>query len=183
MSTALTKALVLNILRHAEDYRWRMQDVGLMSLRLDNEKRRRLHVWDPTFIADDPPVHDHPYNFTSEIIVGELTNIRYEVNPEGDEYLRFRYRPGAEEERCTDTVRLSATPAVFAEGDEYRQLHHELHASLQQPGTVTAIQCSWMETSDLTVCLADAGSWRSGNARDASRGEVKAMAAKALEWF
>ncbi len=183
MSTALTKALVLTVLRHAEDYPWRMQDIGLMSLRLDDERQCRLHVWDPTFNAGDPPVHDHPYDFVSKIIVGQLTNIRYETEPAGDEYIRFRYRPGAEHERLSDTVRLSAMPTVFAEGDEYCQLHHELHASWQEPGTVTAIQCSWTEPSDLTVCLRDADSWRSANAREASREEVKTMAAKALEWF
>ena len=33
--TTMTKALVFTILRHAEDFPWRMQDIGLMGLRLD----------------------------------------------------------------------------------------------------------------------------------------------------
>ena len=66
-------------------------------------------------------------------------------DPAGDEYVRFRYSLGAEDERRSDTVRLSSTPTTFTEGDRYRQLAHELHASWQQPGTVTAIRCSWVE--------------------------------------
>src|SRR5277367_4943843 len=107
MIEKLSRALVLTLLQHAEDFPWRMQDIGLMGLRLDDQREYRLHVWDPTFCVGESPVHDHPYAFTSTIIAGELTNIRYEEDPAGDEYMRFRYSPGAEEERRSDTVRLS----------------------------------------------------------------------------
>jgi hypothetical protein len=80
--------------------------------------------------------------------------------PAGDEYVRFRYSLPAEDERRSDTVRLSATPEILAEGGEYRQFAHELHASWQLPGTVTVIRCSWGEQRELTVCLRDEGSWR-----------------------
>lgn len=183
MSETLRKALVLTILQHAEDFPWRMQDIGLMSLRLDDRRRYRLHVWDPCHNDGDPPIHDHPYDFTSTIIVGELTNTRYEEFPSGDEYCRFRYSPPAEDQRRSDTVRLSATATTFTEGGQYRQLAPELHASGQLPGTVTAIECSWVEAPELTVCLRDEDSWRSGQARDATRDEIKVLAAKALEWF
>lgn len=183
MTETLCRPLALTILRHAEDLPWRMQDIGLMSLRLDDHREYRLHVWYPAFLDGDPPVHDHPYDFTSTIIAGELTNTRYEEDGGGDEYVRFRYRPGAEDLRTSDTVRLSATATTLTEGDRYRQLAHELHASGQSPGTVTVIRCSWVEPGDLTVCHRDEGSWRSGRARDATRDEIKVVAAKALEWF
>jgi len=183
MSETLSKALVLTILRHAEDFPWRMQEIGLLGLRLDDRREYRLHVWDPSDRAGDPPIHDHPYDFTSEIIVGELTNTRHEEDPAGDEYIRFRYPPADEHLRRPDAVRLSSVATTLTEGGQYRQLAHELHASWQLPGTVTAIRCSWVEVSDLTVCLRDEGSWRSGRARDATRDEIKAVAAKALDWF
>jgi len=183
MSETLSKALVLTILRHAEDFPWRMQDIGLMSLRLDDQRQYRLHLWDPSYDVGDPPIHDHPYDFTSTIIVGELTNTWYEEDPAGDEYVRFRYSPPAEDQRRSDTVRLSATATTLTEGGRYRQLAHGLHASSQHSGTVTVIRCSWVEVPELTVCLRDEGSWRSGQARDATREEIKALAAKALEWF
>jgi hypothetical protein len=183
MSETLSKALVFTMLRHAEDFPWKMQDIGLMALRLDDQREYRLHVWDPSSSVGDPPIHDHPYDFTSTIIVGEMTNNRYEEDPAGDEYVRFRYSPPAEDQRRSDTVRLSATARTFTEGEQYRQLAYELHASWQQSGTVTAIRCSWVEAPELTVCYRDEGSWRSGRARDATREEIKTVAAKALEWF
>ena len=182
-ATTMTKALVFTILRYAEDFNWRMQDIGLIGLRLDERRQYRLHVWNPSLSAGDPPIHDHPYDFTSAIIAGELTNTRYVENSVGDEHIRFRYSPPDEERRRSDTVRLSAAAEIFREGDEYSQLGHELHASWQQPGTVTLIRCSWGAARELTVCLRDEASWRSGQARDATRAEIKAFTAKALERF
>jgi hypothetical protein len=183
MSETLNKALVFTILRHAEDFRWRMLDIGLMGLRLDDRREYRLHVWDPSCMTEEPPVHDHPYDFTSRVIAGELTNTRYREDPAGDEYVRFRYWPPAEDQRRSDTVKLSATPETVTEGEEYHQLAHELHAGWQQPGTVTVIRCSWVDPRELTVCLRHDGSWYSGQARDPTRQEIKAFTAKALERF
>ncbi len=171
------------MLQHAEDFPWRMQDIGLMSLRLDDRRECRLHVWDPSYWVGEPPIHDHPYDFTSTIIAGEMTNTRYEEDTEGDKYMRFRYSPGAENGRRSDAVRLSSRATIFHEGKHYHQLAHELHASWQQPGTVTAICCQWVETPELTVCVRDEGSWRSGQGREATREEIKGFTAKALEWF
>jgi hypothetical protein len=183
MTDTLSRALVHTLLQHAEDLPWRMNDIGLMGLRLDDRRECRLHVWDPGSSVGEPPVHDHPYGFTSTVIAGELTNTRFEEDPSGDEYVRFRYRPGAEEGRRSDRVRLSSTPTTLIEGDVYGQLAHELHTSAQRPGTVTAIRCDWVETSELTVCLRDGASWRSGQGRDATRQEIRRISAMALEWF
>ena len=70
--TTMTKALVFTLLRHAEDFPWRMQDIGLMALRLDERREYRLHVWSPSSIAEDPPIHDHP----REDHQGRLARIR-----------------------------------------------------------------------------------------------------------
>jgi hypothetical protein len=183
MSKMLSRALVLTMLQHAEEFPWRMQDIGLMALRLDDQREYRLHVWDPSSMVGEPPIHDHPYDFTSTIIAGELTNTRYQEDPEGDEYVRFRYSPGAEGERRSDAARLASRATTITEGNQYRQLAHELHASWQQPGTVTAIRCLWVEASELTVCVRDESSWYSGQGRVATSEEVKSFTAKALEWF
>jgi hypothetical protein len=180
---SMSKPLVFTMLRHGADFPWRIVDIGLMGLRLDERREFRLHVWNPSLSTGDPPIHDHPYEFTSAVIVGELTNTRYVENASGDDYVRFRYPIGGEDKRRSDTVRLTATPEVLREGDAYHQFAHELHASWQQPGTVTLLQCSWRETPALTVCLRDETAWRSGQARDATREEIKAFTANALEWF
>jgi hypothetical protein len=116
MNERLSKALVLTVLHHAEDFPWRMQDIGLMSLRLDDRREYRLHIWDPSGCVEEPPIHDHPYDFTSTIIAGEMTNTRYEEDPAGDEYVRFRFPPGAEGERWSDSVRLLSMATIFSAG-------------------------------------------------------------------
>ena len=102
---------------------------------------------------------------------------------DGGEYVRHRYRPGAEDERRSDAVRLTATATTFGAGDTYDQSARDLHASAQLPGTVTAIRCRWVEAPELTVCLREGDPWRSGLGRDATRGEIGHFAARALEWF
>jgi hypothetical protein len=183
MSGTLSKALVLTLLQHAADFPWRMQDIGLLSLRLDDRREHRLHIWDPNYSVGDPPIHDHPYDFTSTIIAGKMTNVRYEEDPAGAEYVRLRYPVGAEDERKSDTIALSSTATTYTEGGQYLQLAPELHASVQQPGTVTAIRCTWMDAPMLTVCLRDPNAWISGQGRDATHDEIKQFTAKALEWF
>src|SRR3954467_5589547 len=131
MDHSCTQALVRTILEHAEDHPWRMVDIGLLGLRLDGRRRYRLHVWGPGYRVGDPPVHDHPYDFTSTVVVGELTNTRYVEDPEGVEYQRMRCSPADEDARITDSVRLSGAAEVWRPGDEYSQDAHELHDSRQ----------------------------------------------------
>ena len=179
----MREALVFTLLRHGEDLPWRMVDIGLMGLRLDERREHRLHVWDGSGSMGDPPVHDHPYDFTSVVIVGELANTRYVESPGGDEYIRYRYLPAGEDQRRSDTVMLTARVETLRQADEYAQVAGELHSSRQQPGTVTLLRCAWAEPRELTVCVHHEASWRSGQARAATRAEIKAFTAKALEWF
>jgi hypothetical protein len=184
MDRGLNKALVHQILTHAEDFPWRMQEeIGLLGLRLDDHRRYRLHVWEPRYSAGEPPVHDHPYDFVSTVIAGEIVNNRYEQSPSGVEYRRVRYLASDSGVRRTDTVRLSGTSRTLREGEQYAQLAHELHDSRQQPGTVTIIRCSFKDVAELTVCLRDEDTFVSGQARPATLDEVKHITTRALSWF
>jgi hypothetical protein len=183
MDYDLDKVLVRTILEHAQDYSWTMQEIGLLGLRLDDRREYRLHVWDPDFSDDEPPVHDHPFDFTSSIIVGEMTNARYEESDAGVEFSRTRYSPADEDSRRTDTVRLSAVTSTFTEGDHYSQLASELHDSRQVPGTVTIIRMAFKDVSELAVCRRFESAWISGRSRPATVDEVKRITHKALELF
>ena len=183
MDIALNRVLVRTILEHAQDYAWTMQDIGLLGLRLDERREYRLHVWDPSYCADEPPVHDHPFDFTSTIIAGEMTNTLYRESPSGVEYNRVRYPPGDEDARRSDTVRLLATASTYGEGEQYSQLAHDLHASRQLPGTVTVIRWAFTDVPELTVCRRYESTWVSGRSRPARPEEVKRIAATALDWF
>ena len=177
------QVLVRNILEHALDYPWRMQDIGLLGLRLNDRREWRLHVWHPESCVGHPPVHDHPYDFSSIVIAGELVNARYVEDPDGVEYSRHRYRPDDEAGRRTDAVRLVARPTTLSPGDRYSQSSRELHSSRQVPGTVTLIRCGPFEDRELTVCLAPGAPWVTGESRPATAGEVRRITGAALEAF
>ena len=181
----LDKVLVRTILEHAPDYPWRYQDVGLLSLRLDEHREYGLHVWAPDRCIGTPPIHDHPFDFVSRIIVGELTNGRYVEDPAGAKYLRERYMPSDEESRTTDYVQLSSEVEILREGDEYAQGAEELHDSRQLPGTVTIIRrAPFGELGELTACRLDEhAAWVSGAARTPTPAEVTEMTKQALTWF
>ena len=184
MDNSPSRALVRTILEHAGDYPWVMQEIGLLGLRLDDQREYRLHVWDPSSSVGEPPIHDHPFDFTSTVIVGEMTNTRYEEDPLGVDYRRVRYTPPNEDDRRSDTVRLSGTATTFTAGSQYHQLAHELHDSRQLPGTVTIIRRTFTtEAAELTVCNREAVAWISGQSRPAAPADVKRITATALELF
>ena len=172
------------ILVHAEAYPWVIQEIGLLGLRLDDRREYRLHVWDPSRCVGDPPVHDHPFDFVSRVVAGEMVNTRYEEDGAGTEYLRTRYSPADEDDRrAPDTVRLTGTATTYTAGGRYVQLAHELHDSRQLPGTVTIIRRAFQDVPELTVCTRGDAEWVSGRSRPATPDEVKAFATRALTWF
>ena len=181
---SLNRALVRTILEHAEDYPFVMQEIGLLGLRLDDQREFRLHVWDSTSSFGEPPIHDHPFDFTSTVIVGEMTNTRYTEDPLGAEYHRVRYTPPNEDDRRRDMLRLSGVATTHPAGSQYHQLARELHDSRQLPGTVTIIRRTFTATaSELTVCKREETGWISGQSRPAALADVKRIAAMALERF
>jgi hypothetical protein len=183
MDQTIDPALVRTILEHATDHPWTTQGIGLLALRLDDRRERRLHVWDPDACIADPPVHDHPYDFTSTVIVGEMTDTRYDEDPSGVEYCRDRYVPGDEQDRRTDTVRLVGSPTVLGPGDRYHHLATDLHDSRQAPGTVTVIRCTWRDRPELTVCRRPGAPWISGQSRAATQDEIVRITGAALDRF
>jgi hypothetical protein len=180
----LDKALVRTILEHPHDHPWRLQETGLLGLWLDDHREFRMHVWAPERRTGGPVIHDHPYDFASRVVVGELTNVRFHQDPSGTKYLRERYAAPHEDRRTTDFVQLAADDVeTYREGDGYAQLAHELHDSSQAPGTVTLLRCTFREVAELTVCRPESDPWVSGQARTPTSDELSAITGQALAWF
>jgi hypothetical protein len=177
------EALVRTILERPDNHPWRTQGIGLLALPLDDRRERRLHVWDPDSCIGDPPIHDHPYDFTSTVIIGELINTRHVEDPSGVEYRRERYSPNDENDRRVDAVRLIGSSTRLGAGDRYHQLAGELHDSHQVAGTVTIIRCAWREPAELTVCRRPGAPWVSGRARSATPDEIRRITHAALDLF
>ena len=167
MDHTLDQVLVRTILEHAADYPWRFQGIGLLALRLDGCRDFDSTSGTPRRASVILPVHDHPYDFTSTIVVGDMINTCDVEDPAGDEYCRERYSPDDENQRRTDVVHLTGASTSFGPGDQYRQVAAELHSSQQTPGTVTVIRCRW-RAAELTVCLRPGAPWVSGQARPAA---------------
>lgn len=180
---ALDKVLVRDILEHALEYSWKFLDIGLLLLRLDGQREYALHLWAPDRRVGEPPIHDHPYDFVSRIIAGELTNARYVEDSSGVKYLRERYAPSNEESRTTDYVQLVSEVETFKGGDEYAQVADQLHDSHQLPGTVTVIRRAFRDVDELTVCRLEKEPWVSGASRLATSAEVTEITKQALTWF
>lgn len=183
MTVTPEHVFVRNILEHPADHPWKMQNIGVLGLWLDDRREHRLHVWDPEGAVGAPPVHDHPFDFTSTVIVGELVNARYVEDPNGIEYARHRYRPGDDDHRRTDSVRLAKRATTLSSGDRYHQSATELHSSHQTPGTVTLIRFGPLEERELTVCLEPGASWVPVGSRPATADEVRRITTAALARF
>jgi hypothetical protein len=179
----LDKVLVRSILEHAQNFTWMIQDIGLLGLRLDEQREYRLHVWAPERGIGHPVIHDHPFDFVSRIVAGELTNIRYVEDPSGAVYVRDRYLPPDDEHRTTDTIHLAGTAETYREGDEYAQLAHELHDSQQLPGTVTILRRTFRDVGALTVCRPMDVPWVTGLGQPATPDQVKYITSAALDRF
>jgi hypothetical protein len=179
----LAKVFVRNILEHAHAYPWTMQDIGLLGLRLDDEREYRLHVWAPDRCIGGSVIHDHPFDFVSTVVVGELANARYVEDDSGVKYMRERYSPANEDLRTTDVVQLTANVETYRAGDVYSQMADELHDSHQVPGTVTILQRTFRDIDELTVCRAEHEPWVSGVSRSPTFEEVDAITSQALLWF
>jgi hypothetical protein len=166
---------IRSILEHPHGRSWRMQELGLLGLWLDDERAYRLHVWDGLAPGGEPPIHDHPFDFTSTVIAGELVNTRYVEHADGAEYLRERYTPPDEDERRADTVRLVGASETLRAGAIYHQLARELHDSRQTPGTVTLLHFDQFhdDIPELTLCRRAGTPWTSGRARPATPDEVQ----------
>jgi hypothetical protein len=186
MRHTLDQVLVRTILEHPADQPWKIQNIGVLGLWLDERREYRLHVWNPEGAVGEPVVHDHPFDFTSTVIVGELVNTRYVEDPTGTEFCRDRYAPGDEDNRRTDNVRLFGASETLGPGACYHQVARELHDSTQVPGTVTVLHMQPRtadERPELTVCRRPGSPWVSGEARLATRDEVARITAMAVDLF
>src|SRR5262249_3033410 len=104
-------------------------------------------------------------------------------DPGGVEFTRHRYWSGDEENRRTDSVRLTARETTLSSGDRYRQSSTELHSSHQATGTVTLIRFAPLEERELTVCREPGAPWMAAVSRPATATEVERITRAALDRF
>ena len=162
---------------------------------LDEDKRYRLNIWDPAFAVPYVSiVHDHPWSFTSWIINGVFTNVRYDIDPAplchspgwGDalfDWQVIRTGPGGGPEGGdSGTLHLRArAPERYVTGDTYHQEPSEIHESHFIDGTVTLNDRTRLPDGDHARVFWPAGTaWVDAEPRDATPGEVATTVRRAL---
>lgn len=185
----LDTMMVKFLLEHATSFEWSIQGLGMLRLYLD--KATRLHVWSP--MAKRPEVttlHDHPWDFTSQIVSGRLTNVRYMPDTLPAHAHPFNYMrqqivcgPGGGVDAEPDPVHLFLCEAkTYWPGDLYYQHAEDIHESLPEPGTVTVITREFKkDTEHAHVFYPIEREWVSAEPRIATPDEVSRITGEALD--
>lgn len=183
-----SKTLVRFILENANNYKWSLQGFGMLRLYLS--PTTRLHVWDDTFrVPGVSDIHDHPWDFESEIVAGELRNYRFDVEVAvngGYHMSKLRCGPGGGLVGEPETVRLiQASDWFLRHGGAYCQRHDEVHKTVPANGTVTIVERDFREDVDHARVFWPRGEeWVSAEPRDATPEEIGAITKLSLaRWF
>lgn len=187
------------ILVNALKYEWSLQGFGMLRLYLG--KNTRLHVWDSRYKSDNPSlIHTHPWDFTSFVIAGQITNQEYYTKDRMSEM----YTPGLDVPRCTlmgarircgvgggltgegeQYTLYKALPRSYVSGESYSQIDTEIHSSHPVDGTVTLVYRKPNPDPDHAMVFWEPGDvWRSAEPRPATPAEVAEITSMALlRWW
>jgi hypothetical protein len=129
------------ILRAPHNYVWKLQGMGKFQLDLD--ENTSLHVWNNAQrFPNVSMIHTHPWNFTSTILWGELTNILYSETTvhSAEDYTHKWTEVNLDIGRLevpSYHTRLTGKELLYRSGSVYHQYAHEIHETKIIPGTVT----------------------------------------------
>lgn len=180
---------VLQLLEKPLGRTWTIQGFGMLRTYLDPDQVNRLHIWDPdTAVPDVSTVHDHPWDFVSNIVSGTLLNQRYSVSS-GDDHGAEPFQHsliacgmGGGLVGEADTVWLhDELPEELGAGDRYEQRANELHESQPAAGAVTIISRVFGANRDSANVYWSDGEWVSAEPRVATDAEVLHFTRLALE--
>lgn len=180
---------------------WTAQGFGFLRLRIDESTR--LHIWDSRLrspIVSD--IHDHTqWAFTSNVISGQIINVRYEVcsaEADKEETIRTSGRAmlpynqailncgiggGMQEGTIEPVLLLPGAPELYVAGDSYRQEPDEVHRTIPTDGTVTLITQQRKDVDTARVFFPRGAAWGDAVPRPATLSEVDEIGAYALSIF
>lgn len=187
----MLKAAIEFILRNPLDFEWSVSGLGKLRLYLDPRREFRLHVWDRRLRgAGVSTIHDHPWDFESTIVAGELVNQRYYLaNPARGVNYKFQKilcGVGGGPVGEPSVTRLEAAKLErYRENNIYIQDATEVHQTAALDGTVTLVRRRFREDVDhANVFWLPETEWVDAEPRAATPEEVKAVTAYSLHlWF
>jgi hypothetical protein len=186
-----TKALVSSILRdtHRE---WTVQGFGFLRTYFgppELPKKCRLNLWDSQFtVPNVSTIHDHPWDFKSLIVAGELENKRYLYTVDGTnpthEYTTIKTGEGGGLQGNSSVCILRLNSVIkYSAGDIYSQKANEIHETKFKDGTITLNERIG-DTEQAKVFWPYDTDWVDAIPRKATSKEIKQAVDKSLSyWF
>jgi hypothetical protein len=192
-SNRAIELLVKQILEKPMQYKWSVQGLGFMRLYLSDTLR--LHIWDSRLqYANVSIMHNHPWDFYSYIVSGNIHNVRYdrvhEHVPVDDvtmvaEYWKATLHCG--EGNCEmfnrEMVKMQAGEIEhYEKGDWYEQRANEVHATFPDDSTITLVHRDFVkqDREHADVYWPVNASWGTAEPRPASEEEVRMVTKSAL---
>lgn len=161
---------------------WTIQGLGMLRTYLDPEEVERLHIWDTgAAVPDVSTIHDHPWDFESRIVSGQVVNQRFDVldaarpNMVAMPFYRARIRCGEGGGLVSEpdpVLVLAHAPEEMGPGAGYSQEAAEVHESFPDRGAVTVIRRTFRTDRDHATVLWQHGDWVSAEPRLATPAEV-----------
>jgi len=188
MNLAIAQAFLKPILYRPMDRDWTVQGFGMIRTYLDPEQRWRLNVWDDRLRAPEVSlIHDHPWSFTSHVLVGRIRNRRYACDDDSSYpthfYKRIKTGPDGADASGELTCQLACKGLEsYDSGMKYSQLLNEVHETEAVRGTVTLNDRTPPIESYTTRVFwqIDHHKWTSTRPRPATRDEVMLATEAAL---
>jgi hypothetical protein len=167
-------------------FEWSLQGFGMLRMYLSPEIR--LHVWSTQHVVPEVSViHDHPWDFESEIVWGKIRDVGYQQATVYDDAPThhgavIKCGPGGGLCGATRDVRLVMVHnKLYTKGMRYSRRADELHESRPEHGTVTIITRRFKADAEHARVYYPLGtSWVSAEPRAATSVEVEQITQAAL---
>lgn len=185
MLREVIRAILQNPMKYGP---WSLQGFGMLRLHLSDEVR--LNVWHRKYQVENVSlIHDHPWDFRSQIISGTMVNKCYaEIHQShSDKGLPYHHAvivPGPKGGKISAarSTRLAVLSThLLRAGEEYEQHKTMIHKSLPDDGCVTLNIRKRGSKDQARVFWPYGEEWVDAKPRDAEAPEIEFMCAYALK--
>lgn len=175
--------IVKKVMENPFDYEWELQGFGMLRTYID--KDTRLQIWLKEFIVPNvTDVHTHPWDFTSYIYQGRVTNYSFHESSTQRPYLD-RYE---EYDRCliltgekafvhekTKVFLQMCNTDIFTKGKIYKHRRDVPHRIRFTDGTITILTKSNIQEHNLAYSYVKGidNEWVSAAPRPATKEEIQ----------